>query len=408
MRISLVVMLALILVGGFTGMAAAATDVPANHWAYSAVEKLAAGGILDSDAQARFNGDKILTRYEFAVAVAKAITKEDQATAEQKTLIDKLAIEYKEELEKLGVRINSLEEKTSAIQLSGVNRIRDDQQSNGSKYDDIHFNINFTIAYKIDDEWMIKTEGEWQRQLDRPGDGDSAGMNALTDKANWGVNDAVNSQMEQLYVAGPVCGTNVVIGKYSYNSVYGLAFDTKITGGEMTVGHTLKTTFSTGKTDDDYKFNGLDIKWAAGENAKIKVGYQATEISGVKNKYISVGFDTQVANDFHFTAAATKSDLVTSNKAYLAQVQYKAANSEIVGSNDIFASYRKVPTNAVFYTSQDLEDRILDIDFKGLRVGFDYVPMTNTKLTVWCMKGKDATTSLTDIKVYRGQMEFYF
>ncbi|MBP2653483.1 MAG: S-layer protein [Firmicutes bacterium] len=408
MKKNLVAILALIIVVGCTGFAAAATDVPANHWAYSAVKKLAADGILDSDAQARFNGDETLTRYEFAVAVAKAITKEDKATAEQKALINRLATEYQAELETLGVRINSLEEKTSTVQLSGVNRIRDDQQSNGSKYDDIHFNINFTITYKIDDAWIVKTEGEWQRQLDRPGDGDSAGMNALTDKSSWGVNSAVNSQMEQLYVAGPVMGVNVKIGKYSYKPVYGLAFDTKITGGEAAVGHMVKTTLSTGRTDDNNKFNGLDFNWAAGKNANVKAGYQTTEIDGVKSRYSSVGVDAPVVNDLHFTAAETKSNKNTDNKAYFAQLQYKVANSEIVGSNDIFASYRKVKTNAVFYTDQDLEDRILDIDFKGIRVGFDYVPMKNTKLTVWLMNGKDATTGLTDIRVYRGQMEFYF
>jgi hypothetical protein len=406
MKNSLVVTLALVLVVGFTGLVGAA-DVPVDHWAYDAVKKLAADGIIDG-GNGQFNGDKTLTRYEFAIVVAKAMIKEDKATDEQRALIDKLATEYKAELAKLGVRVRVLEEKTSAIQISGVDRIRTDQQSNGSKYDDIHFNIDFNIIYKIDDEWMIKTEGEWQRQFDRPGDGDTAGKNALTDMSSWGVNSAVNSQMEQLYVAGPVAGTRVRIGKYSYSPVYGLAFATKITGGEASFGNAVKITFSTGKTDDDHEFKGAELNWEASKTAAIKASYQSAETGGVTRNYGSVGFDAKVANDFYFTAAAVKSNQATSNRAYFTQLQYKMADSEVVGSGDIFASYRKIPANAVFYTTLDLEDRILDIDFKGVRFGLDYVPMKNTKFTAWCMTGKDVATSLTDIKVYRGQMEFYF
>ncbi|MBP2642988.1 MAG: S-layer protein [Firmicutes bacterium] len=403
-----VVTLALALTLGFTGVAcAAAADVPANHWAYGAVKKLVAEGIIEGDAAGRFNGDKTLTRYEFAIAVAKAMAKEEKANDEQRALIDKLAVEYRAEIEKLGVRVRNLEDKTNAIQLSGVDRIRYDE-SNGTKYDDLHFNIDFTITYKIDEDWKILTEGEWQRQLDRPGDGDSAGMNALSDKSSWGMNSAVNSQMEQLYVAGPVAGSDVKVGKYSYNPVYGLTFDTKVTGGEVSFGKVVKATLTTGKTDDDYKLNGAELAWVAGKGTQVRMGYQTVESAGVKTKFHNVGFDSRMVNDFHFTAVAAKSNRNNNNKAYVAKVQYKEADSEVVGSRDAFMSYRKVPENAVFYTTQDLEDRILDIDFKGVRVGFDYVPMKNTKCTVWYMTGKDATTSTTDIKVYRGQMEFYF
>ncbi|MBP2642827.1 MAG: S-layer protein [Firmicutes bacterium] len=410
MKKSLFVTLAFVLVVGFQGLAAAENDVSVNHWAYDAVKKLASDGMIDRDAYSQITGDKTLTRYEFAVAVAKAVEKEDKATDEQKALIDKLANEYRAELEALGVRVRSLEDKADIIQFAGTYRVRYDE-SNGTTYDDFHFNINFALTYRINhDGWLVTTEGEWQKQFDRPGDGNSAGMNALSDKASWGQNqnEAVNSQMEQLYVAGPISGASVKAGKYDFKPVYGLSFDTKVTGGEITFGKTVKTTVTSGKTDDDYQVNAVELNWAASQKSNIKAGYQRTELDGVNKNYTSIGFDAEIANDLHWIAAATKSNQTSNNKACFTQLQYKSANAEVVGSNDVFASYRKVPADAVFYTSQDLEDRILDIDFKGIRVGFDYVPMKDSKFTVWFMDGKDATTCLNDIRVYRGQIELYF
>jgi hypothetical protein len=405
-------LLTLVLVFGLTGIgsAAAPIDIPANHWAYDAVNKLVADGIIDG--YSNLKGDKNLTRYEFAVVVAKAIEKADKATAEEKTLIDKLAAEYKAELGELGVHLRALDDKTSAIQIDGVARVRFDQQSDGHYYDDKHFNIDLNITYQIDKEWAIKTESEWARPFDQSGTGNTAGRNALTrDPSNWsgpGANGAMNSQMEQLYVTGPIVRATVKIGRHNYNPVYGLVFDTRIAGWEATFGKTIKTTLSTGKTDEDYDFNGVDLAWTVGKNTNVKAGCQITDTGSVKTKYTSVGFDTKVVGDFLVTAAVAKSDQNTNNKAYFAQVQYKAANSAVVGSGDIFVSYRKVPKNTVYYTTKDLEDRILDIDFKGARVGLDYVPAKNIKFTAWYMTGKDATTNSTDIKVYRSQLEFYF
>ncbi|MBP2665013.1 MAG: S-layer protein, partial [Firmicutes bacterium] len=111
MKKSLVVMLTLIFILGIAGTALAAnpfSDVPAGHWAYSAVNKLATAGIVDGMGDGTFKGDKTLTRYEMATFVARAMAKEDKATAEQKALINKLAQEFAGELQGLGVRVQRL------------------------------------------------------------------------------------------------------------------------------------------------------------------------------------------------------------------------------------------------------------------------------------------------------------
>ena len=49
------------------------SDVPADHWAYAAVTDLQTKGILIGYPDGRFNGQRVLTRYEFAVALKRAL-----------------------------------------------------------------------------------------------------------------------------------------------------------------------------------------------------------------------------------------------------------------------------------------------------------------------------------------------
>jgi hypothetical protein len=46
-------------------------DVPFTHWAYDAVQKLVDLGIIEGYPDETFKGDRAMTRYEFAMAVAR-------------------------------------------------------------------------------------------------------------------------------------------------------------------------------------------------------------------------------------------------------------------------------------------------------------------------------------------------
>ena len=72
-------------------------DVPAGHWAYGSVEKLAAAGVIEGYGDGTFRGSRLMTRYEMAQVVAKALAKGAN--------VDRLAAEFAEELDELGVRV---------------------------------------------------------------------------------------------------------------------------------------------------------------------------------------------------------------------------------------------------------------------------------------------------------------
>ena len=112
MKKSLVLAMAMAL--GVTASAYAAnpfSDVPAGHWAYDSVAKLAAAGVVDGYADGAFDGEKLMTRYEMAQIVAKAMAKGAN--------VDKLAAEFADELDSLGVRVAKLESKADAVKITG-------------------------------------------------------------------------------------------------------------------------------------------------------------------------------------------------------------------------------------------------------------------------------------------------
>ena len=80
------------------------SDVPADSWAYDAVTTLAADGVINCYPDGTYKGQNTMTRYEMAQIVARAMAKTDLEKAD-KALVDKLAAEFAEELDNLGVRV---------------------------------------------------------------------------------------------------------------------------------------------------------------------------------------------------------------------------------------------------------------------------------------------------------------
>ena len=99
-------------------------DVPSDSWAYKSVVELADAGIIQGVDGQYFQGNRNITRYEAAEMVAKAMAHMDKASVEQRALINKLADEYADELNNLGVRVSNLENKVGNVKLTGDARLR--------------------------------------------------------------------------------------------------------------------------------------------------------------------------------------------------------------------------------------------------------------------------------------------
>ncbi len=75
-------------------------DVPANHWAYEAVTKLAGNDVVEGYPDGEFHGDRTMTRYEMAEIIYKAMSKGVQVD-------QKLVEEFKPEMEQVAANQNA-------------------------------------------------------------------------------------------------------------------------------------------------------------------------------------------------------------------------------------------------------------------------------------------------------------
>ena len=99
-------------------------DVTPQDWAYQAVAQLAAQGVVNGYPDGTFQGQHNITRFEMAQMVAKAMARQERADAEQNAIINRLANEFSTELNNLGVRVSTLENKVGNFAFTGDARLR--------------------------------------------------------------------------------------------------------------------------------------------------------------------------------------------------------------------------------------------------------------------------------------------
>jgi len=93
-------------------------DVPMNHWAYDAVAQLAANGIVVGYPDGAYKGGQPATRYELAAVVARALANVDMNKASKQDLemLKKLVVEFKSELDALGVKVDKLDARVAVLE----------------------------------------------------------------------------------------------------------------------------------------------------------------------------------------------------------------------------------------------------------------------------------------------------
>ena len=97
----------------FTSMAFAASaydDVSRDHWAYNALDYLTERGVLEGYPDGFFKGDRTLTRYEFAQAVARLLDTIGEGVGDEQIRImaETLRAEFSDQLAELSRSINEV------------------------------------------------------------------------------------------------------------------------------------------------------------------------------------------------------------------------------------------------------------------------------------------------------------
>ena len=252
MKKSLVLAMAMAL--GVTASAYAAnpfSDVPAGHWAYDSINKLATAGVIEGYGDTTFGGDKLMTRYEMAQIVAKAMAKGAN--------VDKLAAEFADELDNLGVRVANLEKKADNVKVTGEMRYRyTDSSNDGNKYNDLRSRL--WVNGQINDDWSYTGMLENTQDLtDNAGNEDTSFLPA--------------------YVEGNLGGLYVTAGRYNAFFANGNVYDTRADGVEVSYGSKIQLKGFAGKATDA---TWTDVK---NEDHDTSFGnYAGVELTGDFNK----------------------------------------------------------------------------------------------------------------------------
>ena len=339
MKKSLVLAMAMAL--GVTASAYAAnpfSDVPAGHWAYDAVNKLAAEGVVDGYPDGTYGGDKLMTRYEMAQIVAKAMAKGAN--------VDKLAAEFADELDSLGVRVANLEKKADNVKITGQIRASYRDVSGDATGNDGRLRTRLFVNGAINEDWTYTGRFENNQYYTDDNDNDD------NVKLNWA------------YVTGKVGGVKVMAGRQDFKLHTGNVIDATVDGGILSYGKDVKLTGYVGKSVDSATWDNLDDGKDDAGNGVMEDGDRlyAVDLSaklGVVDSYVTyykadtlndneiwnVGVAVPVVKDLTLKAEYMHGDDQNNgdNNGWVAGLAYKGAKASKPGSWGIYANYYDQP-----------------------------------------------------------------
>ena len=411
MKKSLVLAMAMAL--GVTASAYAAnpfSDVPAGHWAYDSINKLAAAGVIEGYGDNTFGGDKLMTRYEMAQIVAKAMAKGAN--------VDKLAAEFADELDNLGVRVAALEKKADNVKITGTIK------ASYASYD----------GDKLGEGNTTNHQGRLRSDLWVKGDiNDDWTYSAMFRNQQFFTNDKGNSGEENVafqraYVNGKLGGLAVQAGRYNKTDITGgNIHDNRVDGVQVSYGKDVKLTAGYGKA------TGVDV--IAGENKDVayaELGAKLGAVDAFAGYYkfdnllkandddaiwtVGLGFD--LAKDLKLTGTYLRSDVDTvtvdsvkyndvDKDGYVVGLAYKGAKAAKAGSWGLNASYYDQGAGTV--VAHTMDGIYFDEGFKGYSVGANYALAKNivAGVTYYDLESKEAKGT-PDAQTLWSQVVFSF
>ena len=415
------------LITGITSTSFAAanpfSDVPAGHWAYNSVTKLASEGVIEGYGDGTYRGNRNITRYEMAQMVARALARAPKTniSSSSRAELDKLAAEFRDELDSLGVRVAQLEKNSDFVKWQGkieytYTRTKTDPENSGTKTKETSNGYIFRLepsAY-VNDHWTANA------RFDAEGD--------MKDDFTTDV------KLQRIWAEGDYDKFNVKIGRMElFTNEDGLIWDTEFSGLSLDFGSKWKVTALAGRMaadtvgggilgefDDDTNksdFAGLNVQFDAEKGFYGGAGWYYVKDDDFKTENYSKSGETNKANiwsanlGYAFTdkfklygayARNTKADI----EKYSWQAQLEYGNYDDYaekGDWNVFAGYRRYATNVSFApTAEDVIEGT-----KGWFVGASYAPFKNVGLIGKFFKGKYITDGGKADNIF-GRVEFFF
>ena len=367
MKKSLVLAMAMAL--GVTASAYAAqpfSDVPAGHWAYDSIAKLAAAGVIDGYGDTTFGGDKLMTRYEMAQITARAMAKGAN--------VDKLAAEFADELDNLGVRVAALEKKADNVKITGEARFRY-LDTDKDSINHAALRTRLWVEGRVNDDWtataMLQNEQDFNNNVGEE-----------------------KTDLKRVYVDGKIGGVAVHAGRWDECTSTANVLDAYVDGVKLSYGDKVKVYGMAlkGGAGDDVTKEGVDRVYVAG--VETKVGVVNTYVNyfnangaayvdpGKDGKEIyNIGLNFDVAKDlnlaYEYMWGDEEYDARVSKDGWVATLAYKGADAATPGTWGVSATYFDQPINAVLSPTTDAAQFRGEGGYKGYGLVANYAIAKN-------------------------------
>ena len=387
MKKSLVLAMAMAL--GVTASAYAAnpfSDVPAGHWAYDSISKLAAAGIIEGYGDDTFRGDRLMTRYEMAQIVAKALAKGGN--------VDKLAAEFADELDALGVRVAALEKKSDNVRITGQFRYNyESLKQDGVKDHKTNVRSRIWFTGKVNDSW------NYVGMLENVQD--------LTNNAG-----DENTAFQRAYLQGRLGGLKTFAGRFNKTRLsMGDIYGTRMDGVDFTYGKQVKLNAYYGKPTNagnlkvdgqkPEKAWGVNAAFDLGKTANLFAGYDEFKVSDAgdgKDKIVDAGLKFNLGKSANFTGTYLHAKLDgktagASDNGFILEANLGGAKAAKVGSWGLGVKYYKTPAGAIVAPGWEIADTLKGHYQQGTKGWYGVAKYTIAKNMIadveyWDMKGR--------------------
>ena len=367
------------------------SDVPAGHWAYGSIAKLAAAGVVDGYGDGTYRGDRLMTRYEMAQIVARAMAKGAN--------VDRLASEFADELDSLGVRVAKLEKKSDNVKINGQVRymyqdekFTDTKSAESKKY-------NHSLRSRIYMNGQVNDGWKYVGMLENS----HSFYNDTANKSTNGAYNAIDSEdregtaFQRAYLEGRLGGTKVTAGRWNQGLVDGLIYSDRVDGINAEYGKQVKLgAFYVRPTNEKATFNydkayGANVSADFGKNLTARAGYTryanstvgTRDNNNIWNAGLKYHTDTFGLGFDYLKSSLDEAANDGTNKGYVISATLMGAKPAKVGSYGIKVMYHHQGYGT--YVAPSVYDDSMPFDtilaakdgFKGWSLRGDYTVAKN-------------------------------
>ena len=391
------------------------SDVTPQDWAYQAVAQLASQGIVNGYPDGTFKGQNNITRYEMAQMVAKALVRQDRVDAEQNAIINRLANEFSAELNNLGVRVATLENKVGNFKFTGDARIR---------YQGSH-TVENAYVNDEDSETLKRSKIDYRARVQfeaTVNDNTKAVVRLATANKEFGAAGNPTTSLDRIYVQHNFGKyATATVGRQDFVIGSGLTYDGAFEGAQATVGKDkLNATVAHGymvggeykdlSREERYQTTVYQVNAKLSKHVDVK-GYYVEDHGQNSENFFGGAVDTHFGPHNKVWVGGEFAKLESFDKegeAWTAGVGYGAFNIAKAGSWDVKAQYfRNGELSPVSKPTSKLPVASYE-DFKGWLGTVNYAVAKNIGLTAKAqLRSKDLEGyELPDY--YRAELNYKF